>query len=410
MTINHQAGNVERPEILPLTSLRGLAALLIVVNHIALLMPQIGHSSAKPAFVKAGLLGMTVFFVLSGFVMYYNYAHRIASSPSAGTIRFIFARIARLYPLLIVYVLFNFALNIARSIATGDAASASTFLTTLPLYLMGVQTWFYAVINGMNVSVSQYYGNPAWSISAELFFYLVFVPIIILRGKGAPSVARGVLVVIVSVACRTWFIALASMPAVQSWIGGKFGVSPALSVDYWLIYYSPYGRCFEFFAGLGLAEIWLARNAPAPNLVRWLGTLTGLAGIVYIVTSFGSETVFHAPRLFEDNATNIGYIAAVPPAIFFLSRSQAFASRVLNLAPLLFVGEISYSLYLVHTNVEPVFHISPETILSDHVGMAITRCVLFVGVSLIIAAGSYRFVEMPARSHVLRFLRKLHPD
>ncbi|PQV53259.1 acyltransferase [Paraburkholderia sp. BL21I4N1] len=410
MTNSHPTGTSERPEILPLTSLRGLAALLIVVNHLALLLPQIGHSSARPAFVKTGLLGMTVFFVLSGFVMYYNYAHRIASSPSAGTVRFIFARIARLYPLLIVYVLFNFGLNIARSIATGDAASASTFMTTLPLYLIGVQTWFYAVINGINVSVSQYYGNPAWSISAELFFYLVFVPVIILRGKSGPSVARGVMVVIASVACRTLFIAIASMPAVQSWIGGKFGVSPTLSVDYWLIYYSPYGRCFEFFAGLGLAEIWLARNAPVPSLVRRLGMLTGLAGIAYIVVSFGSESVFHAPRLFEDNATNIGYVAAVPPAIFFLSRSEAFASRVLTFAPLLFIGEISYSLYLVHTNVEPVFHVSPETVLSDHVGMAIARCVLFIGVSLLIATASYRFVEMPARLQVLRFLRKFHPD
>lgn len=411
MNPSDNADHFKRPEVLPLTSMRGLAALLIVVNHIALLLPQIGQSPAKPAFVKAGLLGMTTFFVLSGFVMYYNYAHKIASSPSSGTVRFIAARIARLYPLLIVYVLFNFTLNIARSIMAADPASASTYVTTLPLYIMGVQTWFYAVINGVNVSVSQYYGNPAWSISAELFFYLVFVPITIIGRKRAPSIAHGVLVIVLSIAARTLFIMVASLPAVQNWFGSKLGVSPYLSVDYWLIYYSPYGRCFEFFAGMGLAEIWLAKNSPVSPVARQIGTLAGLAGIAYIVASFGSESLFHAPSIFENAATNVGFIVSVPPAIFFLSRSRSFAAKVLTLAPLLFMGEISYSLYLVHTNIEPIFHIPAQTVLSEHVGMVVTRCVLFVATSLAVAVVTYRFIEMPARAAILRFLlRPLRSD
>jgi peptidoglycan/LPS O-acetylase OafA/YrhL len=88
-----------RPTINPLTSLRGIAALLVVVNHMTLLMLPLGLTPAKPALTKTGILGMTTFFVLSGFVMYYNYAHRIAANRSEGILQFVFARVARPFDL-----------------------------------------------------------------------------------------------------------------------------------------------------------------------------------------------------------------------------------------------------------------------------------------------------------------------
>jgi glycosyltransferase involved in cell wall biosynthesis len=187
-----------RPTINPLTSLRGIAALLVVVNHMTLLMLPLGLTPAKPTLTKTGILGMTTFFVLSGFVMYYNYAHRIAANRSEGILQFVFARVARLYPLLIAYVLFNFILNVSRSLSSGDASGASLYVTTLPLYLIGVQSWLYAVINDVNVTASQYFGNPAWSVSTELFFYVLFIPLIAVRKESSPSISRGLFVALAS--------------------------------------------------------------------------------------------------------------------------------------------------------------------------------------------------------------------
>ncbi|WP_206951661.1 acyltransferase family protein [Trinickia acidisoli] len=390
-----------------MTSLRGIAALLIVLNHVTLLMLPLGQTQAKAALIKTGILGMTVFFVLSGFVMYYNYAHRIAANRSEGTVHFLFARFARLYPLLIAYVVLNFVLNVSRSLSSGNAAGASLYVATLPLYLLGVQSWLYAVIDNVNVTVSQYFGNPAWSVSAELFFYTLFVPLIALRKARAPSVTRGLFIVIASIAARAAFLTAANAIPVQHWIAAKLGESSSLSVYAWLVYYCPYGRCFEFFAGMGIAQIWLARRERGHArsvLADRLGLLAGACGLAYVTASFMSEIVFSLPSLFEGIATHFFYIMAVPPAIYFLSRERGVAAKILSRAPLLFLGEISYSLYFVHTLVFPLFRVPPTTDLALHLPMVIGRCAAFLAITLVVSTVVYRTLEKPSRAAIMRML------
>jgi peptidoglycan/LPS O-acetylase OafA/YrhL len=379
--------------------------LLIVINHMTLLMIPLGTTPAKPALNKTGILGMTTFFVLSGFVMYYNYAHRIAANRSEGVLHFLFARIARLYPLMIAYVLLNFVLNVTRSVASGNAASTSLYVTTLPIYLVGMQTWFYAVINDVNVTTSQYFGNPAWSVSAELFFYVLFIPLILARRKNAPSIPRGLLIVTLSIAARGLFIAFSDSGTVQHWIAARFGESSSLSVNAWLVYYSPYGRCFEFFAGMGTAEIWLARRQSRPSIhADRLGLLIAICGLAYIGATFLSEIGISAPLLLEGTATHLGYAASVPAVIYFLSRERGIAAKMLSFGPLIFIGEISYSLYLVHTDIFPLFTISPNTDLASHVPMIVGRCIAFLAITLIVSTLTYRTLEKPARAAVMRML------
>jgi hypothetical protein len=392
-----------RPTIHPLTSLRGIAALLIVINHASLLMLPLDQTRAKPALIKTGVLGMTIFFVLSGFVMYYNYANRISANRRDGTLHFLAARFARLYPLLAAYVLLNFVLNVWRSLVHGDAADASIYIATLPLYLLGIQSWLYAVIGNTNVTVSQVLGNPAWSVSAELFFYVLFVALILMRKVSAPSIARGVFIVIVSVAARALFLMAADTAAVQHWIAAKLGESPLLSVYAWLVFYCPYGRCFEFLAGVGIGEIWLARRqgACSPVLDR-LGLLVGGCGLACTGMSFASEIVFSMPSVFEGTAMHFFYIVTVPPAIYFVSRERAIFARVLSIAPLLLLGEISYSLYFVHTLVFPLFRVSPETDIVRHLPVVTGRSAAFIALTLALSTIVYRSLEKPARAVLLR--------
>lgn len=394
-----------RPTIHPLTSLRGIAALLVVVNHMTLLMLPLGLTPAKPALIKTGILGMTIFFVLSGFVMYYNYAHRMSAHRSKGILQFVFARVARLYPLLIAYVLLNFILNVSRSLSSGNASGASLYVTTLPLYLIGVQSWLYAVVDDVNVSVSQYFGNPAWSVSTELFFYVLFIPFIAMRNESPPSISRGLSIVIASIAARVIFLAFADSGAVQHWIAARLGESSSLSVYSWLVYYCPYGRCFEFFAGMGIAEIWLAhRQYGNSAFADRLGLLAGGCGLAYIGASFLSEISFSMPSLFEGTAIHFFYIAAVPPAIYFLSRECGIAAKILSFTPLLFIGDISYSLYFVHTLVFPLFTVDPATNLAMHLPMVAGRCIAFLTTALVLSALVYRTLEKPARAGVMRLL------
>lgn len=392
-----------RPTIHPLTSLRGIAALLIVINHASLLMLPLAQTRAKPALIKTGVLGMTIFFVLSGFVMYYNYANRISANRRDGMLHFLAARFARLYPLLVAYVLVNFVLNVSRSLVHGDAADASIYIATLPLYLLGIQSWLYAVIGNTNVTVSQMLGNPAWSVSAELFFYVLFVALILMRRVSAPSITRGVFIVVASVAARALFLMAADTSVVQHWIASKLGESPLLSVYAWLVFYCPYGRCFEFLAGVGIGEIWLARRqgACSPLLDR-LGLLVGGCGLAGVGLSFVSEIGFSMPSVFEGTAMHFFYIVAVPPAIYFVSRERAIAAKMLSFAPLLWLGEISYSLYFVHTLVFPLFRVSPETDIVKHLPMVVGRIAAFLAMTLALCVLVYRGLEKPSRTVILR--------
>jgi peptidoglycan/LPS O-acetylase OafA/YrhL len=120
-------------------------------------------------------LGMTLFFVLSGFVIHYNYNATIVRP---GGMRAIFvARFARLYPLYIVVFLFDFSYAglTARS-ACGQIGAPDEHWLGLAFYLTLTQSWFYAVI--CRASLPYQYGPVAavsWSISVEAFFYLAYV-------------------------------------------------------------------------------------------------------------------------------------------------------------------------------------------------------------------------------------------
>lgn len=393
---------VGRPAIPALTGLRGIAALLIVVNHMTMLMLPLGVTAAKDALTNAGFMGMTVFFELSGFVMYYNYAARIAAAPRPGVAEFALARVARLYPLMITYVLVNFVINISQS--TGQHGDKLVYVATLPFYLAGLQSWLYFILHGVNLTVSQRYGNPAWSVSTELFFYfLIFVPLILARRRGVFSLRYGLFTVVAAVVGRALFLEGAASSAVQGWIGTKLGVSASLGVYEWLAYYSPYGRCFEFIAGMGIAEIWLARRkVDNPVAIDWIGRAIGCCGLAYIVSSFFNGAAFSLPWMFEGRALQLGIIAAVPPLIYVLCCERGIASKLLSTAPLIFIGEISYSLYFVHTDIFPLFRVSPGIDLAAHIPMLISRCAVFLALAVLISLLTYRFIEKPARKMIMQ--------
>ena len=101
-----------------LDGLRGTAAMLVAGGH------YMGFEGRAPPSETAATLvglGMTLFFVLSGFVIHYNYN---ATIPRRGGIRaFFVARFARLYPLYILLFLFDFAYTGSRRAAPADKSA-----------------------------------------------------------------------------------------------------------------------------------------------------------------------------------------------------------------------------------------------------------------------------------------------
>ena len=145
----------------PLTSLRFLAAMWVVLFHY---WPHLAVAGT-PQLVAKGYLGVECFFVLSGFIL----CHVYLAPFEAGRFNygdFIWARIARIYPLHIA-TLVAMGLMAGAALAVGLTVDSSVLsLSALPANLALVQAWGFSPVAGWN--------HPSWSISAEWFAYLSF--------------------------------------------------------------------------------------------------------------------------------------------------------------------------------------------------------------------------------------------
>lgn len=142
-----------------LTGLRFYAALLVFISHFYIYNYLFGISegAVHEFLVEIGWLGVSLFFVLSGFVLFINYL-----SPGKAPIQlgqFYIARLARIYPVFFLTVL----LAAPIEFLTRDKGE---FFTNLSLHLSMLHTFSGTAYNAMNV--------PGWSISVEWIFYLLF--------------------------------------------------------------------------------------------------------------------------------------------------------------------------------------------------------------------------------------------
>src|SRR5215813_10473765 len=162
-----------RPGIPALTGLRFAAAGAVVVAHaLPKIIPLAENQPAPALYTLLGSLsaeGMTLFFVLSGFVIHYNYSDQIQFQGARGLFNFFVARVARLYPLYLFGLTFELLLKYSYSQVPVSLADV------LPYYLTLTFSWFYIPF-GDNALIYQLGLIPsvAWSISTEWFFYFAY--------------------------------------------------------------------------------------------------------------------------------------------------------------------------------------------------------------------------------------------
>src|ERR1051325_5080228 len=138
----------------PLTGLRGIAAYSVLVAHAVDISYIYGGTSVFHDFAsRLAYFGMSTFFVLSGFVIQYNYSGAFAQDGLAATYRFFAARFARLYPLYLVSIII-FVPHIPIPNFSGNIGTYAAYLTL-------TQSWF-------NWQMATF--PPDWSISTEGFF------------------------------------------------------------------------------------------------------------------------------------------------------------------------------------------------------------------------------------------------
>ncbi|RYY08441.1 MAG: acyltransferase, partial [Alphaproteobacteria bacterium] len=171
-----------RPEIKALTSLRGLAAMAVVLQHFSATAQQ-NASGWIPSIVPHGYMAVDFFFVLSGFIMSYTYLAAFETAGLRAYGPFLWKRVARIFPL---------GIAITLIIALLGTAAAPFGLTGL-FYRLPPETGLgtLIVINLLHLQglMPDYNLNdPSWSVSVELGAYLLFPLLIYLNISARPWV------------------------------------------------------------------------------------------------------------------------------------------------------------------------------------------------------------------------------
>lgn len=399
-----------------LTGLRFFAALTVVLGHGLQSVRGFEAQGLTLALSKLSGIGMSLFFVLSGFVIHYNYRRTIAEGGTGGLWRFLVARFSRLYPLFIVLVTFElyWSGTLHRALS-GAPQDIGRLVGAAPYYLTLTHSWVYEVIEEASL-VYQFGGIAAvsWSISTEWFFYLCYplILLVVLRlGSVRAKLAAIAVLSCVAIACVWWV--LTHVPAINAYGLDHFGREATTrdggghSLLRWLLYFSPWSRIAEFILGVLVCAVFLdlKEMPPGPTEQR-LGfglAVVALAGLGFAQFLFLGEG--RPWQILTNYHMAYGYALPVALLIFCVARYRNAVTRFFSLPPLVAVGEVSYSLYLLHIGV--IGWLAGRGLMTAAGGStagAWLSVALALGVAIAASFVTYLAIEVPARTWFRRVL------
>lgn len=311
-----------------------------------------------------GWLGVDLFFVLSGFVISYVYASQMESWDWERTRKFLLLRLARVYPAHAATTLLLIPLYIAGAALLGYRSPHDDFSLLKLFYSL-------ALLHGWGIPNSLGWNNVSWSVSSEWFAYLTF-PVLTLAVGRVRRLWANVLLIAAVFAVMFGFALLLN--------GGQ---KYMLDQQYTLLRVSS-----EFLIG-SLAYNAFRALPPDLTLDGWmLLTLVAILGL----------SAMNAPAL-ADGLLVVLFVVLV----LSLSHAGRFGASTFGSRPAVYLGDISYSIYLIHPTVLIIISRS----VKHFIGAPTTgEFLLIVAAYLVAVVASahvlYRFVEQPARAYLRR--------
>jgi peptidoglycan/LPS O-acetylase OafA/YrhL len=359
--------------ILPLTSVRFLAAFYVVLHHLNLSSWHLDASTFLGRFLCSGHVAVGFFFSLSGFILALVY---LGTDRPFIVRKFWLARFARVYPMLVVSLLVAvppYLRGLYKVVP--HAALRGTAITFLGAASL-LQAWV-ARFRDINA--------PAWSVSAEAFFYLIF-PVFALwiwRRRGLSAFALTILF---------WGLALMVPLYVVHRHPGLFyqQVATRGARLQYIIQLAPVFRMFEFLSGISLCTIHrsLAVRLSPVQRTRWAYCCFLTAALLFFSVIAFAE---HIPILVLNNGI---LLPASLLLIYALANAQGSLETIFSKKWFVVLGESSYALYLLHGPIMPyVDHFFPLA--------SLWNCVLYIAVLIPTSVSAYFWIERPARKKIL---------
>lgn len=357
----------EDQEILALTGLRFVAALYVFLFHMHIRWPLSDNWFVSNV-LNQGAIGMSIFFLLSGFVLTYRYRDGTTSTRS-----YLLNRFARIYPVYVAAAVvtlpwFGVSLGSGSFEDVGLGLFRGALLLLSNIFL--IQAWFPQFFPMWNVGAS-------WSISVEAFCYVLlpfFLPALV---KLSWKQLKGVAAV-----C----IVLAALPGLSA----KLFETPAAGIFYSL----PIFRLPEFVLGCCVCLAW-SRGRLKP-----LGTLAQ----VLVLSGFGLYLGIAGPTLPLYVGHNWIALPVIAVATLCLAYGKGAFAALLSTRPVVWLGKVSYCFYSFQVLIIVLLighhdrWVSRVPVLGNNLALAVTA----FAVLLVLAAAAHHWIEEPARRAVKR--------
>lgn len=353
-----------------LTSLRWLAAFLVLLHHGLGPLYRAHPENSVLATLDQGRTGVTFFFVLSGFVLAWVYQHTFRTLEVRAVASFWLARLARIWPLHAVTFIAAIAVMWLTSDQTYDKPLA--FLSDGVLNLFLLQGIFY----GGHAPLT--FNYVSWTLACEIVFYLMLPIALFAAIRFHRGAARGL------VAWSSAWVAGVGFVAIST--SANPAMADAMNI-------SPFFRSCDFLLGVALALWFIERERAAQRRVMrrgaWTGMEIGVVGLVVATMWIGGTMVPY---------TLTQTVWATPTAavlVWVFAHERGLLSKVLRTRVLLYLGELSFGVYMWHQLVLRVEWMAwaDQPLLA--LGMAIP-------VSLLLAAVTYHTLEVPSRRAIRR--------
>ncbi len=349
-----------RAELAGLTSLRGIAAIIVVLFHMEGVVDRLGFDLTLGPFggvIENGYLFVDMFFILSGFVIAHVYGQK--TFPDAKSYRrFLWNRLARIYPL---HLFVTVVLVTTRLIPNSPPVFNDT---NTPASL--VSEIFLLKSLGFHDPFT--WNDVSWSVSAEGFAYLL-APVILVVARPGRSSTR----VAVGVIGAAWF--------------GVALVSPDSPLPDFVRHATAVRGVLGFATGVGVYRLHrggLVRSM-ALRVVAFPLTLVSIV----VLTSFDVHDVL---LMVAFSAFIVATVHAPDPIL-----------RLLDCKPLMHLGTISYSVYLLQMFALLIFQ-RYLTAKPSHYWEGVSQgsmwllIVLFIGGLVVVSHLTYRTIERPAQA------------
>ena len=340
-----------------LTFTRFLAALIIVVYHFAIDIPPFTHPSVSFLFSS---VGVSYFFVLSGFVMVIAYSK---SGRTINPIVYFKNRFARVYPVYLIALLL--------SILTMWICFIPIDATAVGLNVVMLQSWFPKYPMLIN--------RAGWTLSVEMLFYLSFPFLFnqIYSRYKLTSIAIGILLF--------WLIS----QMLSSYLQASQWITNGEPINHNLLFYFPLMHFNQFLIGNLFGMILLHTHDRFSR--NWDLLLIVLLALTAALLKYPvPDANYHNGFL----AMLFGFI------ILIISLNNGLISRVSSRKAFVFLGEISFGIYVLQIPIHEAFYKITKPFYQNHYNAFFF---VYLVVLIICSALSYRFIETPLR----KLIRKL---